>query len=248
MSVWDLFERYDSSSSSFSSKTSQYSIPSRDHNKRKRVTSPSRSRSLRKYSNDFGGFGSGKSEDSDSDNFSDFKPENRVKNGSIHMTINTKPSSGHFSEDSEEDSFGPEPFQLHSVGHDEHIVSMLKQQGFFSGEAEGMVAYAREGKRIPRRGEIGLSAEDIDKLEKVGYVMSGNRNKRMNAVRLKKESQVINLEQDRKAALEKLEQKVLHEHEQLAEFREILNKQSEKLFESGIVLKNVTNPNHSHPS
>lgn len=45
--------------------------------------------------------------------------------------------------------------------------------------------------RIPRRGEIGWSGEEIDTLETQGYVMSGLRHKRMNAVRIRKENQVI---------------------------------------------------------
>ena len=44
--------------------------------------------------------------------------------------------------------------------------------------------------RIPRRGEVGHSEADIDHYENAGYIMSGNRHRRMEAVRLKKESQV----------------------------------------------------------
>lgn len=38
-----------------------------------------------------------------------------------------------------------------------------------------MAAYIAEGKRIPRRGEIGLTSEEIDGFEQSGYVMSGSR-------------------------------------------------------------------------
>jgi hypothetical protein len=38
-----------------------------------------------------------------------------------------------------------------------------------------MAAYVQEGKRIPRRGEIGLQSEEIELFENVGYVMSGSR-------------------------------------------------------------------------
>jgi hypothetical protein len=44
--------------------------------------------------------------------------------------------------------------------------------------------------RIPRRGEIGWSGEEIEGLENQGFVMSGSRHKRMNAVRIRKENQV----------------------------------------------------------
>ena len=75
------------------------------------------------------------------------------------------------------------------------------------GEAEAMAAYIASGKRIPRRGEIGLSSEEISVYEKVfflsclfelvniltfkaGYVMSGSKHKAMEATRLRKENQV----------------------------------------------------------
>lgn len=36
-----------------------------------------------------------------------------------------------------------------------------------------MAAFAQEGKRIPRRGEVGLSSEQIESFENAGFVMSG---------------------------------------------------------------------------
>ena len=38
-----------------------------------------------------------------------------------------------------------------------------------------MAAYVESGKRIPRRGEIGLTSNEIVTFEDVGYVMSGSR-------------------------------------------------------------------------
>lgn len=43
------------------------------------------------------------------------------------------------------------------------------------GEGAAMAAYVAEGKRIPRRGEIGLTSDQIAAYESVGYVMSGSR-------------------------------------------------------------------------
>ena len=43
------------------------------------------------------------------------------------------------------------------------------------GEGAAMAAYVTEGKRIPRRGEIGLTSDEIETFESVGYVMSGSR-------------------------------------------------------------------------
>jgi hypothetical protein len=65
------------------------------------------------------------------------------------------------------------------------------------GEAEAMAHFLATGQRIPRRGEIGYDADAIKLLEESGYVMSGSRHKRMNAVRLRKENQVISAEEKR---------------------------------------------------
>jgi hypothetical protein len=62
-----------------------------------------------------------------------------------------------------------------------------------------MAAYVQAGQRIPRRGEVGLDSKEIDQFEKAGYVMSGSRHARMNAVRIRKENQVYTAEE--KAAL-----------------------------------------------
>lgn len=57
----------------------------------------------------------------------------------------------------------------------------------------------QSGKRIPRRGEVGLTSNEIEKFEDLGYVMSGSRHSRMNAVRIRKENQIYSAEE--KAAL-----------------------------------------------
>lgn len=43
------------------------------------------------------------------------------------------------------------------------------------GEGAAMAKFVNEGKRIPRRGEIGLTSEEISTFEDSGYVMSGSR-------------------------------------------------------------------------
>lgn len=65
------------------------------------------------------------------------------------------------------------------------------------GEGEAIAAFVASGERIPRRGEIGLDSKTIENFEQMGYVMSGSRHARMNAVRLRKENQVINAEEKR---------------------------------------------------
>lgn len=68
------------------------------------------------------------------------------------------------------------------------------------GEGAKMAAYVAGGKRIPRRGEIGLTSEEIEKYEGAGYVMSGSRHRRMEAVRLRKENQVYSADEKRALA------------------------------------------------
>ena len=38
-----------------------------------------------------------------------------------------------------------------------------------------MAQFVQSGQRIPRRGEVGYSSEQIENFEKMGYVMSGSR-------------------------------------------------------------------------
>ena len=74
---------------------------------------------------------------------------------------------------------------------------MNRFKDMMPGEAAAMALYAAKGERIPRRGEVGLDSSRIEEFETSGYVMSGNRNKKMNAVRLRKENQVISAEEKR---------------------------------------------------
>lgn len=73
------------------------------------------------------------------------------------------------------------------------------------GEGSAMAAFVQDGARIPRRGEIGLTSEEIASFEAQGYVMSGSRNRRMEAVRIRKENQIYSAEE--LAALNKLDTK-----------------------------------------
>ncbi|GMH41882.1 hypothetical protein BSKO_09792 [Bryopsis sp. KO-2023] len=89
------------------------------------------------------------------------------------------------------------------------------------GEGDRMAAYVASGKRIPRRGEVGLTADQIQHFEDLGYVMSGSRHSRMNAIRIRKENQIYSAEE--KAALamfnfeenRKKEQKILVDMQRL---------------------------------
>ncbi|CDW57273.1 SynMuv product domain containing protein [Trichuris trichiura] len=92
------------------------------------------------------------------------------------------------------------------------------------GEGAAMAAYIAEGKRIPRRGEIGLTSEEIEKFENVGFVMSGTRHRRMEATRLRKENQIYSAEEKRMLSMFSKEERSKKENVILSQFRELISK------------------------
>lgn len=92
------------------------------------------------------------------------------------------------------------------------------------GEGESMAQYVAEGKRIPRRGEIGLDSKEIVSFEDVGYVMSGSRHRRMEAVRIRKENQIYNADDRRALALFNYEERAKREAKLLSDFRAVVHK------------------------
>ncbi|CAE6437183.1 unnamed protein product [Rhizoctonia solani] len=90
------------------------------------------------------------------------------------------------------------------------------------GEGSAMAAYVQDGERIPRRGEIGLTSDEIAQYEDVGYVMSGSRHRRMNAVRMRKENQVISAEEKRGILKMQKEEREKRESMIIGGFKEIL--------------------------
>jgi len=87
------------------------------------------------------------------------------------------------------------------------------------GEGDAMARYVQDGQRIPRRGEIGLKSNEIEKFETAGYVMSGSRNRRMEAVRMRKENQVYSAEERVAMARFNFEAQKEREAKILAQFR-----------------------------
>ncbi|KAJ1984230.1 hypothetical protein H4R34_000790 [Dimargaris verticillata] len=114
---------------------------------------------------------------------------------------------------------GPTPLPMRDTKLDERSYG----GALLAGEGSAMAAYVQEGKRIPRRGEIGLNSEEIQHYESSGYVMSGSRHHRMNAVRIRKENQVINAEEKRALLLLSQEEKAKKETKIISNFRELLH-------------------------
>lgn len=93
------------------------------------------------------------------------------------------------------------------------------------GEGSAMAAFLAEdtNARIPRRGEIGLTSDEIAAYESVGYVMSGSRHRRMNAVRMRKENQVISAEEKRGILKLQKEERERREEVLREEFKELVD-------------------------
>lgn len=108
------------------------------------------------------------------------------------------PADGEEYSESDDDEVGPQP--VYAKSHKQGKTDERQYGGaLLRGEGSAMAAFLKDGtdSRIPRRGEIGLASDEIEAYEKVGYVMSGSRHRRMNAVRMRKENQVISAEEKR---------------------------------------------------
>lgn len=121
-------------------------------------------------------------------------------------------------DDEEEGYYGPQPVRQMGGGADYYGQNLLP------GEGNAMAAYVQDGKRIPRRGEIGLRSEEIEAFEGAGYVMSGSRNRRMEAVRIRKENQIYSVEERAALAQFNFAEKEQREQQRLIEFRRLVDK------------------------
>lgn len=135
-------------------------------------------------------------------------------------------------DESSDDEHGPKPA---------NYVSNTKQKfderayggALLRGEGSAMAAFLQgdTDARIPRRGEIGLKPDEIANFEAVGYVMSGSRHRRMNAVRMRKENQVISAEEKRGILKLQREERERREAILRDEFKELVE---EKLKTAGV--------------
>lgn len=118
---------------------------------------------------------------------------------------------------------GPQPDHLLKALDAKSSKSMDFGKALLPGEGAAMAKYVEEGKRIPRRGEIGLTSDEISKFEETGFVMSGSRHRRMEAVRLRKENQIYSA--DEKRALAKFNHQVRSKKEEqlMSQFRELIH-------------------------
>ena len=90
------------------------------------------------------------------------------------------------------------------------------------GEGDAMAQFVQAGKRIPRRGEVGLESDEIARFESLGYVMSGSRHARMNAIRVRKENQVYSAEEKAALAMINHEEKQAREEKVMSDLKKLV--------------------------
>lgn len=131
-------------------------------------------------------------------------------------------------EDSSDSEIGPQPAPVVETRTNKRTDERQYGGALLRGEGSAMAAFLQDDPsfRIPRRGEIGLKSDEIANFEAVGYVMSGSRHKRMNAVRIRKENQVISAEEKRGILKLQKEERERRELILREEFQELV---SEKL-------------------
>ncbi|XP_050293863.1 NKAP family protein CG6066 [Anthonomus grandis grandis] len=120
------------------------------------------------------------------------------------------------SSDEDESAVGPTLKPHTTLTHKEMGKALLP------GEGAAMAAYVAEGKRIPRRGEIGLTSDEIATFESVGFVMSGSRHRRMEAVRIRKENQIYSADEKRALAMFSKEERQKRENLILGQFKDMI--------------------------
>ncbi|KAJ4876560.1 hypothetical protein Rs2_41578 [Raphanus sativus] len=131
--------------------------------------------------------------------------------------IESKKKASAAAEDEEEAEVGPMPLPK-AEGHISYGGALRP------GEGDAIAQYVQQGKRIPRRGEVGLNADEIQRFEDLGYVMSGSRHQRMNAIRIRKENQVYSAEDKRALAMFNYEEKAKREAKVMADLSRLVQR------------------------
>jgi predicted RNA-binding protein with RPS1 domain len=141
---------------------------------------------------------------------------------------------GDASGDSEDGMEGPMPLpQSNAANAGGGNDSSAYGNALLPGEGQAIAQYVQQNLRIPRRGEIGYSGDDIEHYEHSGYVMSGSRHAKMNAVRIRKENQVYSAEEQRALALITMEENQQKEAQLMEDFRTMLKEKQKMRQEKG---------------
>ena len=210
--IWGHSPRHDNESSGDEKKKKKHKKSSKKkHRSKKSKKKKSKSKSKKKKKRKESSSSSSSSSDSEGSQEERWVEKNADKNAST--SIKSKPIEDG---DSDGEDFGP--MSKNSGG--------LNQKDFgralLPGEGAAMASYVIDGKRIPRRGEIGLTSDEIETFESVGYVMSGSRHRRMEAVRIRKENQIYSADEKRALAMFSKEERQKRENKILSQFKEMI--------------------------
>eukprot|EP00592_Proboscia_alata_P023486 CAMPEP_0194409940 /NCGR_PEP_ID=MMETSP0176-20130528/7881_1 /TAXON_ID=216777 /ORGANISM="Proboscia alata, Strain PI-D3" /LENGTH=849 /DNA_ID=CAMNT_0039210883 /DNA_START=141 /DNA_END=2690 /DNA_ORIENTATION=- len=134
----------------------------------------------------------------------------------------------------DDDDMGPLPLPStnnnnNTTSQNERDVEKAYGSALLPGEGAAIAQFVQQNLRIPRRGEIGYSGDDITHYETSGYVMSGSRHARMNAVRIRKENQIYSAEEQRALALITYEENQQKEAALLQDFRSMLKEKRSEM-------------------
>ncbi|XP_077141287.1 NF-kappa-B-activating protein [Ranitomeya variabilis] len=209
--------------------------------KKKKRKKKSSSKKHRKHSedSDSGSEESGSSDEDEKKKSKKKKKKNKKKKSKKKRSKkNRKESSDSSSEDSDDDQIQEDAWvertkvnidDVDFVGPEAPITHLSQDDkplnyghALLPGEGAAMAEYVKAGKRIPRRGEIGLTSDEIASFEVSGYVMSGSRHRRMEAVRLRKENQIYSADEKRALASFNQEERRKRENKILSSFREMV--------------------------
>jgi hypothetical protein len=128
-------------------------------------------------------------------------------------------------DDDDDGEIGPQPL---ADAEETANSSMNYGKALLPGEGAAIAQFVQKNMRIPRRGEVGWNGPEIENLENLGYVMSGSRHQRMNAIRIRKENQVYSAEEKRALALINFEEKQQRENAIMNDFKEMLTERLTK--------------------
>ncbi|RLN87320.1 hypothetical protein BBJ28_00016388 [Nothophytophthora sp. Chile5] len=150
-----------------------------------------------------------------------------------------KLNRGYFNVGDDDEDIGPQPLP---EAEDAASASLNYGKALLPGEGAAIAQFVQKNMRIPRRGEVGWNGEEIGDLENLGYVMSGSRHKRMNAVRIRKENQVYTAEEKRALALINFEEKQQRKNAIMNDFKEMLTERLTKKHGARLVEDMETSP------
>ncbi|SIO73836.1 UPF0396 protein [Babesia microti strain RI] len=131
--------------------------------------------------------------------------------------------------DSDED-YGPMPMAVHETAINK---SINDEPQIAEGKSRTLTQYALNDNRISRKA-AGMTPEEVEKYESLGYVMSGSSHWRMNQAKLLKEKEHYSVEDQRSKAILNPEERANKEVELINNLKEMLKKQNDIMDKSNM--------------